>query len=358
VPTPEGPRGVRALPAHPNLEHLKNEAKQRLRAMRADEPTAKLATAQLQVARDYGFASWRRLKSHVDESAGGRFGVLIHNDDQTPMEFVVWTLQDVFSIPRERAPGIMLGAHRRGKALCGVYERAEAERLADLVAERAKVHGHPFRCAVVPMSEVGPDVAGRVSHALAGSASAADAARMLREEGWKIDPDGPAVWVKTPGMAGGFGLGVGEVGGGRVAIVIPEFFGYTPPGGVEALPTLDDVFGEERPPPPPTPEMAAIGERVMAGATPVETAAALQAIGALEPPEGIAPREPGDRPVVFDLESARFFRSKGDQPRVLLVLTHDEGKGYRVMRIPGTESYPAIDSLPLFDPKSPLGAAP
>ena len=59
-------RAVRALPARPSLEHLKNEAKQRLKVLRRAEPNARLAGAQLAVARDYGFASWRQLKAHVD----------------------------------------------------------------------------------------------------------------------------------------------------------------------------------------------------------------------------------------------------------------------------------------------------
>jgi|HubBroStandDraft_6_1064221.scaffolds.fasta_scaffold38767_2 ankyrin repeat protein len=58
--------GTRKLPALPNLEHLKNEAKQRRKALRAHDPQARLADAQLAVARDYGFASWRQLKAHVD----------------------------------------------------------------------------------------------------------------------------------------------------------------------------------------------------------------------------------------------------------------------------------------------------
>src|SRR5215831_7387397 len=58
---------VRTLPAQPSLEHLKNEAKQRLKALRAQLPRAQLTEAQLAVARDYGFASWRALKTHVDE---------------------------------------------------------------------------------------------------------------------------------------------------------------------------------------------------------------------------------------------------------------------------------------------------
>jgi ankyrin repeat protein len=54
------------LPAQANLEHLKNEAKQRLKSMRAQSPEARLAEAQLKVARKYGFPSWRRLKAYVD----------------------------------------------------------------------------------------------------------------------------------------------------------------------------------------------------------------------------------------------------------------------------------------------------
>jgi ankyrin repeat protein len=54
------------LPAHANLEHLKNEAKQRLKALRAGRSAAKLAEAQFLVARGYGFSSWRDLKAYVD----------------------------------------------------------------------------------------------------------------------------------------------------------------------------------------------------------------------------------------------------------------------------------------------------
>ncbi len=56
----------RKLPSRANLEHLKNEATERLKAMRLENAAARLAEAQLLVARAYGFASWRRLKSYVD----------------------------------------------------------------------------------------------------------------------------------------------------------------------------------------------------------------------------------------------------------------------------------------------------
>lgn len=56
----------RSLPGRANLEHLKNEAKQRLEALRATDPRVKLSEAQFRLARDYGFSSWRELKAEVD----------------------------------------------------------------------------------------------------------------------------------------------------------------------------------------------------------------------------------------------------------------------------------------------------
>jgi hypothetical protein len=63
---------TQALPARPNLDWLKRTAKERLAVLRADDPSTKLHTAQLLVARDYGFKSWRELKSRVDEAASAR----------------------------------------------------------------------------------------------------------------------------------------------------------------------------------------------------------------------------------------------------------------------------------------------
>jgi ankyrin repeat protein len=60
---------TQALPARPNLDWLKRTAKERLAELRANDPNSKLHAAQLFVARDYGFKSWRELKSRVDEIA-------------------------------------------------------------------------------------------------------------------------------------------------------------------------------------------------------------------------------------------------------------------------------------------------
>jgi ankyrin repeat protein len=54
------------LPSRPDLHWLKNRAKDRLTELRSREPSARLADAQLAIARDYGFPSWRALKARVD----------------------------------------------------------------------------------------------------------------------------------------------------------------------------------------------------------------------------------------------------------------------------------------------------
>lgn len=55
-----------ALPANPNLDWLKKTARQRLAQLRASQPDTRLHQAQLALAHDYGFKSWRALKAHVD----------------------------------------------------------------------------------------------------------------------------------------------------------------------------------------------------------------------------------------------------------------------------------------------------
>jgi ankyrin repeat protein len=60
------PPATLPLPENPNLDWLRKQAKRRLDELRATNPEAKLADAQFEIARRYGFASWRALKSHID----------------------------------------------------------------------------------------------------------------------------------------------------------------------------------------------------------------------------------------------------------------------------------------------------
>src|SRR5262245_8693203 len=75
--TPGGKKGRKAsmsksqLPEHPSLEYLRKLAKNQLRELRATNPKAKLASAQLAIARDHGFTSWGGLKDEVELRLAG-----------------------------------------------------------------------------------------------------------------------------------------------------------------------------------------------------------------------------------------------------------------------------------------------
>ena len=61
-----GPPPARSLPDTPNLDWLRKQAKRRLDELRRRDPAAQLADAQFDLAKAYGFTSWRALKAHID----------------------------------------------------------------------------------------------------------------------------------------------------------------------------------------------------------------------------------------------------------------------------------------------------
>jgi ankyrin repeat protein len=57
----------KSLPARPALDWYRKAAKKTLDELRARDPKARLADAQLALAREYGFSSWRSLKARIDQ---------------------------------------------------------------------------------------------------------------------------------------------------------------------------------------------------------------------------------------------------------------------------------------------------
>ena len=55
------------LPHRPNREHLRSQSKRLLTDLKKRNPKAKLAEAQLKIARDSGFTSWPALAKHVEQ---------------------------------------------------------------------------------------------------------------------------------------------------------------------------------------------------------------------------------------------------------------------------------------------------
>ena len=78
------------------------------------------------------------------------FKVVLHNDDYTPMEFVVMVLEAVFNKAQEDAVHIMLSVHNRGVGICGVYTGDIAETKVTKVRDLAGSHEFPLKCTMEP----------------------------------------------------------------------------------------------------------------------------------------------------------------------------------------------------------------
>jgi len=78
------------------------------------------------------------------------YKVVFHNDDYTPMEFVVSVLQEVFKHSLAAATRIMLQIHQGGVGVAGVYTKEIAETRVDRALTLARKAGHPLELSVEP----------------------------------------------------------------------------------------------------------------------------------------------------------------------------------------------------------------
>ena len=74
-----------------------------------------------------------------------RYHVIMHNDDYTPMDFVVQVLLEVFNKKRDAAVMLMMTVHKGGKACVGTYSYDIAMTKIRTVTELARKEGYPFR---------------------------------------------------------------------------------------------------------------------------------------------------------------------------------------------------------------------
>ena len=78
------------------------------------------------------------------------YKVLLHNDDYTPMEFVVLVLVQVFHKSESDAASIMLHAHTHGYAVAGVYTFEIAETKVQQTMALAEKAAFPLLCTMEP----------------------------------------------------------------------------------------------------------------------------------------------------------------------------------------------------------------
>ncbi len=78
------------------------------------------------------------------------FRVLLHNDDYTTMEFVVWVLERVFHKSDTEANALMLSIHHKGYGVAGVFTKDIAETKVAQTLALANENGMPLLCTLEP----------------------------------------------------------------------------------------------------------------------------------------------------------------------------------------------------------------
>ncbi|AHG92737.1 Clp domain protein (plasmid) [Gemmatirosa kalamazoonensis] len=132
----------RPLPARPSLEYERKEAKALLRRLRAADPRARLADAQLAIAREYGFASWPRLVRYFTDAERERGP----GHDVRPRDHYE---SFVRSLLVEHAQRRQLAARTLAAYVPRLYRRPASEVFAATVTEEearlatARRHGFP-----------------------------------------------------------------------------------------------------------------------------------------------------------------------------------------------------------------------
>lgn len=85
-------------------------------------------------------------KVQLDTKKPNRYKVILYNDDYTPMDFVVFVVQNFFEKSFEEATSLMLEVHTKGLAVCGEYTYDIAETKVAEVCDCAAKHQHPLKC--------------------------------------------------------------------------------------------------------------------------------------------------------------------------------------------------------------------
>ncbi len=92
------------------------------------------------------FATTERLETKVVPPP--MYNVLLHNDDYTPMDFVIDVLQQFFRLDSEKATEVMLNVHYKEVGICGTFSAEIAETKVMQVINYAKQNEHPLRCSM------------------------------------------------------------------------------------------------------------------------------------------------------------------------------------------------------------------
>jgi hypothetical protein len=122
---------VSELPVRPSLAHLRKRAKALLQTLRQQSPDVSLSEAQHTLAREYGFASWPKLKAYVERVAA----------QEAPPIFPRFT-------PKARE-SLFFSWHEANQLRSGVIEPAHL--VLGLIRAGTGLKGHLFETSALPL---------------------------------------------------------------------------------------------------------------------------------------------------------------------------------------------------------------
>lgn len=92
-----------------------------------------------------------------DGNAAGFFQLVFHNDDETPLAFVVELLHSVFKKSIADAFRIAGAVETHGRAICGTYPQQTADDLLGVAQQRIRAAYHSLRITAMPAADAGDD---------------------------------------------------------------------------------------------------------------------------------------------------------------------------------------------------------
>ncbi|WP_441233191.1 ATP-dependent Clp protease adaptor ClpS [Bradyrhizobium sp. 930_D9_N1_4] len=126
------------------------------------EPVGRFLSAQGATRYDalvylsHGIAKGASADVEADGSEASHLEIVLLNDPYTPSEFVVFVLEKIFRMSRERATAITISTHSRKRGSCGIFPRTEAAALREKIQNLAAARQHPLRCVLLPARDA-PD---------------------------------------------------------------------------------------------------------------------------------------------------------------------------------------------------------
>lgn len=84
-------------------------------------------------------------KTRVKIKEPKRYKVIMHNDDFTSMEFVIFVLMNIFNKNEMEANDLMMKVHKGGSAMVGTYSYDIARSKVEETTLLARQEGFPFK---------------------------------------------------------------------------------------------------------------------------------------------------------------------------------------------------------------------